>query len=70
MHTPTKFISMISAIGRCPASAAPTAAPMIAASLIGVARMRCSPYFSVRPEVQRLGHGDLGHQAVSSSTSL
>src|SRR3546814_5370065 len=36
MQTPAKSLNMISAIGRMPTNAAPTPAPMIACSAIGV----------------------------------
>ena len=49
MATAMKFISMISATGRRPATAAPTAAPMIACSEIGVVRTRPVPYFVDSP---------------------
>ena len=39
---------MISAIGRKPIMAAPSAAPMIAVSLIGVSRTRSSPNSFIR----------------------
>src|SRR5918996_917854 len=48
-----KSISMISAPGRCPPSAAPMAAPAIACSEIGVARTRWVPYLVDRPWVRR-----------------
>ena len=51
MATVTKFISMISATGRMPASAAPTAAPTMASSAIGVVLTRLSPYLVDSPLV-------------------
>ena len=42
---------MISATGRLPAMAAPTAAPTMACSAIGVLRTRSCPYFVERPLV-------------------
>jgi hypothetical protein len=38
-----KSLNMISTIGRMPVMAAPTAQPVMAASLIGVSRTRSSP---------------------------
>ncbi len=41
----------MSAIGRIPSTAAPTAAPAIAFSLIGVSMIRSCPNSSTRPEI-------------------
>src|SRR5882672_6689155 len=46
-----KSMNCISHTGRMPMCAAPAAAPMIAASEIGVSITRCSPYFAIRPSV-------------------
>ena len=47
----TKSTNMISITGRSPDCAAPIATPQIAASLIGVFRMRSAPNSSASPEV-------------------
>src|SRR5258705_1395836 len=44
-------MTCISHTGRIPMCAAPAAAPMIAASDIGVSITRCSPYFAINPSV-------------------
>ena len=49
MHSNRKSEYCMSAIGRRPASAAPTAAPAIAFSLIGVSMIRSCPNSSTRP---------------------
>ncbi len=49
MHSKRKSEYCRSGIGRIPISAAPTAAPAIAFSLIGVSMMRSWPNSSVRP---------------------
>src|SRR2546423_3425469 len=46
-----KSMNCISHTGRMPMWAAPAAAPMIAASEIGVSITRCSPYFAAKPSV-------------------
>ena len=50
-QTAKKSLNMISAIGRRPVIAAPTAAPRMACSLIGVSRTRSGPNSSSRPTV-------------------
>jgi hypothetical protein len=47
----TKSPNCISATGRCPAIAAPTATPAIPASATGVSIDRMTPYFCCRPLV-------------------
>jgi len=46
-----KLIVMISATGRIPPIAAPTAQPMMADSAMGVSRTRSGPNSSCRPRV-------------------
>ena len=46
-----KSMNMISSTGRIPDWAAPTATPVIAASLIGVLITRCVPNSSASPAV-------------------
>ncbi len=50
-QTAKKSLNMISAIGRRPVIAAPTAAPRMACSLIGVSRTRSGPNSSSSPTV-------------------
>jgi hypothetical protein len=50
-QTAKKSLNMISAIGRRPVIAAPTAAPRMACSLIGVSRTRSGPNCSSKPGV-------------------
>ena len=49
MHSKRKSEYCMSAIGRIPSAAAPTAAPAITFSLIGVSMMRSWPNSSGRP---------------------
>ena len=51
MASVTKSMNMISTTGFRPLSAAPTAAPAMAFSLIGVSRTRIGPKRSSRPRV-------------------
>ena len=51
MAMPMKSLYMNSAMGRSPVIEAPTAAPAIRASEMGVSMMRLSPYFSSSPSV-------------------
>ena len=51
MAMPMKSEYMNSATGRQPVTAAPTAAPPMAASEMGVSMMRSTPHFSSRPAV-------------------
>src|SRR5712675_762985 len=62
-----KSKNMISATGRYPASANPTAAPTIACSLIGVARTRSVPYLVDSPLVT-LKTPPIGSATSSPST--
>ena len=66
--TVVKFISMISATGWMPTRAAPTAAPMIACSEIGVERTRWSPNFVDRPLVTPMTPPSSGSATSSPNT--
>ena len=68
MASVTKSMNMISTTGLSPLIAAPTAAPTIAASEIGVSRTRSAPKRSSRPRVTPKGPPGAATSSPKSTT--